>query len=100
MSEQKDFFFLHGNKDVASLERSTNFILQRIADRLDQLEGLRGQTIFYGLDYIIKNGGTLTFGDGTTDGSWRLYIDGTDYKLQVLKNKVWTDTTDWLYADY
>ena len=42
----------------------------------------------------------IIFGDGLTENDWRLIKVGDDFKLQVLKSSVWTDTSIWLGADY
>jgi hypothetical protein len=41
------FYRLLGNQSLDQMEQSLNFILNRIADRLDRLEGLKGYTTFY-----------------------------------------------------
>jgi len=100
MSEQRDFFQVIWQNDLKALVNNLNFILNRISDRLDQLEGLRGTPTFYSAELILQNTGGLIWGDGITDGSWKIIKDGDDFKVQVLKNSVWTDTGSWIYTDY
>lgn len=37
--------------------------------------------------------GTFVFGDGVSDGSWRLTISGTDFIVQYLLGGVWTESS-------
>jgi len=41
----REFYIIAGNTPE-DLHRELNFILQRISDRLDKLEGIRGKTEF------------------------------------------------------
>lgn len=58
MTEQRDIYRLYGS---GNLEDQMNFILSRISDRLDRMEGLRGTPTFY-KTVITMVGGGLTAG--------------------------------------
>ena len=98
MSEQRDFYRLSGTT-IEEIKNSMNFILDRMADRFDRMEGLRGTPIIYSLELILDKTKSLVFQD--EDGtSWRIYLDGDDLKTQVLLGGVWTDASTWVKADY
>jgi hypothetical protein len=72
MAEQsRGLYRLLGSKTAEEIERSLNFILMQIADRLDQLEGLRGTPKFYKSAFDFSTSAGLTVGNvlkATTTG--------------------------------
>lgn len=39
----------------------------------------------------LNGSGVTYFGDPTTEGSWRIYKDGTDLKIQLRSGGLWQD---------
>ena len=63
MAEQsKGLYLLFGSQSVSEVERKLNFILQQMADRLDQLEGLKGTTELFKTRIDFDEGQDLTAG--------------------------------------
>ncbi len=41
-------------------------------------------------DYYVPITGTYIFGDGLTEGDWRIIVNGTKLQFQRLESSVWT----------
>lgn len=69
MSEQKELYRVNSKDD--SLNRQINLYLQRIADRLDKIEGRRGNPKFYSATFEFNDGNVLMIsGDYHVTQSW------------------------------
>lgn len=76
MSEQSRARYAVSAQSVQGLANDLNYILNRISDRLDQIEGIRGTPTFYKTEFNIKpNDTSLTTGQvlrasSTTTAEW------------------------------
>ena len=61
-SQSRDSYFVNGSS-VEELKSDLNFILQRIADRLDKMEGLRGTSSPAFSDVAVGGNITVTEDD-------------------------------------
>lgn len=57
----RDMYVVSGSQSIEDIEKQLNIILQRIGDRLDQIEGVRGNPQFFSTTFEWPNGG-LTVG--------------------------------------
>jgi|SRR5574343_898000 hypothetical protein len=55
MTEQRDIYRIHGARDVDDLATQANLALSRISDRLDQMEGYRGNPSFKNHVFMNRN---------------------------------------------
>lgn len=64
MTEKSSMLYrVSESTDSRSVARELNFILSRIADRLDKIEGLRGTPTFYKSTFDFQTDESLTVGD-------------------------------------
>lgn len=57
----RNIYVISGSQSIEDIERQLNIILQQIGDRLDQMEGVRGNPQFFSTTFEWPNGG-LTVG--------------------------------------
>jgi hypothetical protein len=57
----RDMYIISNSQSIEDIEKQLNVILQRIGDRLDQIEGVRGNPQFFSTTFEWPNGG-LTVG--------------------------------------
>lgn len=57
----RNVYIISGSRNIEDIERQLNVILQQIGDRLDQMEGVRGNPQFFSNTFEWPNGG-LTVG--------------------------------------
>ena len=57
----RNIYVISGSRSIEDIERQLNVILQQIGDRLDQIEGIRGNPQFFSTTLEWPNGG-LTVG--------------------------------------
>ena len=60
MTEIREIYQLWQTKDLAQVINNLNFVLQRIADRLDKIEGLRGSARDASIPPTAISSGTMT----------------------------------------
>ena len=113
MTKTRDSYLLSA-RSVPELVRELNFTFQRIADRLDKIEGIRGESQVEESLEVVEIGtiddddgeGTRIFGESTHDaapastlshGQWEItvYDDGAAPVFRVRYN----DGTDTLIGD-